>query len=79
VLIQVGVGGDVLTLEFEDDGVGFDPGSVRSPDPSGRGLGLLGLRERMELVGGTAEVDSEPGQGTRVSLRVPLDRVREAA
>ena len=61
-----------LVVAIEDDGEGFDVESVRAPSESGRGLGLLGLRERMELVGGTVDVDSSPGDGTRVTLRLPL-------
>jgi signal transduction histidine kinase len=72
VLVQVGRQGDQLVIEIEDDGVGFDPASVRELAPSGRGLGLLGLRERMELLGGSAEIESAPGSGTRVVLRAPL-------
>jgi signal transduction histidine kinase len=37
-----------------------------------RGIGLLGMRERMEILGGTATVDSKPGSGTRVVFTVPL-------
>jgi signal transduction histidine kinase len=61
-----------LQIEIEDDGAGFDVAEVATPTESGRGLGLTGLRERMELLGGTAHVDSSPGDGTRVTLRVPV-------
>ena len=46
--------------------------TVKRLADSGRGLGLLGLRERIELLGGTATVDSSPGDGTRVTLTVPV-------
>ncbi len=60
----------VVTLDIEDDGIGFDP---RRPDPSGgRGLGILGLMERAAIIGGVARVESTPGEGTRVSVRVPI-------
>jgi signal transduction histidine kinase len=71
VLVQVSAGPDGLVVEIEDDGVGFDPAAVAEAAPSGRGLGLLGIRERLELVGGGAHVESRPGDGTRVVLRVP--------
>lgn len=57
--------GGWLTLEIADDGVGFDPAAVRV------GLGLRGMRERMVLVGGTLDIESCPGGGTRVVARVP--------
>ncbi len=62
---------EVLVL-IEDDGCGFDPDGLKQPLDSGRGLGLLGMRERAELFGGTVEIDSRPGQGTRIRVRVPF-------
>jgi len=72
VLIEVAVNRGVLEVDIEDDGSGFDVAAVGGPSPSGRGLGLLGMRERMELIGGASKVTSSPGAGTQVSLRVPL-------
>jgi len=73
VLIQVGPEAGKLRIEVEDDGQGFDPQAVASPSPDGRGLGLLGMRERLALVGGRADVDSAPGNGTRIVLEAPLE------
>ncbi|MFV1987986.1 MAG: PAS domain-containing sensor histidine kinase [Gemmatimonadota bacterium] len=71
VRIRLSSDGDVVMLDVEDDGVGFDP---RRPDPSGgRGLGLLGLVERAAIIGGVARVESSPGEGTRVSVRIPIE------
>jgi signal transduction histidine kinase len=55
-----------LEIIVEDDGCGFDPGSVKD------GRGLLGMRERIELLGGEIDVRSEPQGGTRISARVPV-------
>jgi signal transduction histidine kinase len=55
-----------LEITVEDDGCGFDPSSV------GDGRGLLGMRERIELLGGEIDVRSEPRGGTRISARVPV-------
>ena len=74
VLIQLARRDGALEIEIEDDGRGFDPAGVEGPGPSGRGLGLMGIRERLELLGGTARIDSSPGHGTRVVLRVPETR-----
>ena len=60
----------VLTV-VQDDGAGFDPESFRQPQESGRGLGLLGMRERAELFGGDVEIESGAGQGTSVRVRIP--------
>ena len=73
VLIEVAAGAGLLEVNVEDDGDGFDPAQA-GPSPSGRGLGLLGMHERLELIGGTSSVASAPGKGTRVSLRVPIPR-----
>jgi len=57
-----------LTLVVEDSGIGFDPREV-----SGRQFGLRGIRERARLFGGTAQIRSSPGCGTRVVVELPLD------
>jgi signal transduction histidine kinase len=69
-LIEIDARPGELLIEVEDDGAGFDVASVQTPSESGRGLGLLGLRERMELLGGSVEVDSSTGDGTRVTFRL---------
>jgi signal transduction histidine kinase len=61
--------GACLTLEVRDSGVGLDA-SPRADRH--RGLGLFSMRERAELLGGTFSVESEPGRGTRVRVRLPL-------
>jgi signal transduction histidine kinase len=71
VLVQIEVEGGLLRLEVEDDGAGFVPAEV-APGDGGRGLGLMGMRERAELLGGTLLVDSAPGEGTHLVLTVPL-------
>jgi two-component system CheB/CheR fusion protein len=55
----------------EDDGKGFDPGAPLVGSTSHR-LGLSGMRERVELVGGSVTVESEPGRGTTIYVRIPL-------
>ena len=62
-----GLGAEHLSLSIEDDGVGFD---VR--EAFGKGLGLISMRERLEAFGGTVDIQSTPGAGTRVLVRVPL-------
>ena len=74
VLIQVEEHEPDLLVEIEDDGHGFDTASVAVPRPSGRGLGLLGMRERLSIVGGSFEIFSSTDAGTRVLLRVPFEQ-----
>ena len=59
--------GDALTLRVEDDGRGFDP---TKPLAQGH-LGLANLRERAGAVGGRISIDSQPGKGTRIIVRLP--------
>lgn len=63
-----------LTAIVEDDGRGFDPEKDEQGNerPAARRLGLLGMQERMDIVGGTLAIESTPGQGTTVYARVPL-------
>jgi signal transduction histidine kinase len=72
VLIQGSAAGGRLLIEIEDDGVGFDPAGIERSHDSLRGIGLLGMRERLEILGGSLEVDSTPGEGTRIVFSVPL-------
>lgn len=58
-----------VTAVVEDDGRGFDPDA---DTPADYRLGVLGMRERATLVGGTLEVESAPGRGTTVIARIPL-------
>jgi two-component system, NarL family, sensor kinase len=64
-----------LLLAVADDGVGFDPGRLGAPAEAG-GFGLVGLRERVALLGGTLDVDSAPDEGTCVCITVPLSERR---
>lgn len=60
---------DEVALDVRDDGVGFDP--TRRVAGNG-GFGLVALRERVEQLSGSVQVESEPGHGTAVSVRVPV-------
>lgn len=62
----------VVTLRVSDDGVGFVPEAVFSDSPHLKGWGLFGVQERMTLCGGRCEIDSAPGQGTRLTVQVPV-------
>jgi two-component system CheB/CheR fusion protein len=61
-----------ITLVIEDDGIGFDPAATDKADKPLTGIGLIGMRERAALLGGTLQVESTPGKGTAIYLRYPL-------
>ena len=57
---------DSVLVMIEDDGRGFDPAAS-----GGGGLGLLGMRERVELLDGSLQVEAAPGQGTTLIVALP--------
>ena len=63
--------GERLIVRVSDAGVGFAPAVVAAP-LRGRGLGLVSIHERLGFIGGTAQVQSIPGDGTVATLCVPL-------
>ena len=65
VRVVVRQGSDGLRVSIDDDGKGFDPSRVR-------GLGLLGMNERVSQLGGMLKVDSDPARGTRLRVELPL-------
>lgn len=66
--------GEQLEIVVSDDGVGFDPAST---DPKNGGIGLSNIRKRLDLIYGAEqvkmEIRSEPGKGSRVTLRIPYE------
>lgn len=73
--VRLALGRDNTHVEIaiEDDGIGFDLAELALSPDSARGLGLLGMRERVELLGGAFDVDTAPGYGTRLRIHVPLE------
>lgn len=74
VQVTLHVGPEEIVLSIQDDGHGFDlaQAGIQAHDrPVGSGRGLTGMRERTAVYGGTFQVDSEPGQGTTIQVRLP--------
>lgn len=63
---------DVLYLEIEDDGIGFDLDKVEDNYNQRGSLGMVNLHERAELVNGILRIDSRHGRGTRISVSIPM-------
>ncbi len=63
-----------VQLLVTDDGVGFDTRVVRSELVEGRSLGLTGMMERVEMIGGQITIESRPGEGTTVHMTAPCRR-----
>jgi signal transduction histidine kinase len=62
----------VLCCSVRDDGAGFDVTQIQR-GPLRKGLGLIAMRERVSAIGGTLQIESGPGQGTELSIRLPLE------
>ena len=71
VTVRVWTDADKLNLQIEDRGCGFDPEVVvKAP----RSSGLIGMQERMMLLGGRMTIESSPGSGTAITGELPLDK-----
>lgn len=66
---------DHLEMVVADNGIGFHVGKMQSSEDSSIGFGLSSVHHRLELLGGHVSVESQPGKGTRVLLRAPLEQL----
>jgi len=78
VVVQLRAPGDAYEVTVRDWGKGFDPAALASGAPQdgslGGRMGLIGIQERARMWGGRCEIDSQPGEGTRVTVRIPKGR-----
>ena len=72
IWVRLSTQGDVLTIEVQDDGVGFNVGAVEGGYNRRGSLGMVNMRERAEMINGAVRIDSAEGGGTRVMIFVPL-------
>ncbi len=70
-LVHAQFSADQLTIVVEDDGDGFDLDALTHADRPNVGLGLLGMKERVDNVGGRLDIDTAPGTGTRLKVSLP--------
>ena len=72
---------DLVALDVRDDGAGFHPAvsPAGAGDHERSGLGLRGMRERVEQLGGTLQVESSPGEGTTLAVELPAAAGERAA
>ncbi|MBN2556812.1 MAG: GAF domain-containing protein [Anaerolineales bacterium] len=61
-----------VVMEIKDDGVGFSVGAVDDHYEQSGSLGMVNMRERAEMIGGTLQIETDVGRGTRVTLLVPF-------
>jgi len=73
IFVRLSVDGDLFVADVVDNGRGFDTDAVAKSYGSRGSLGMVNLKERADLVGGTVNIDSAPGRGACVTLLVPLN------
>jgi signal transduction histidine kinase len=81
VTLRLAIGPDDVRLAVGDDGAGFLPSDLGPPDgpaDDSGGFGLISVRERAELIGGTVRLTSRPGEGTTIAVTAPLPGRDEA-
>jgi PAS domain S-box-containing protein len=61
-----------VTASIQDDGRGFEVEEAQSPAASPGGVGLLGIKDRVSTLGGRVDIHSNPGQGVRIQIEIPL-------
>lgn len=77
-LVAVGREGGRIAIRVKDDGIGFDPDAVEeSLAREGGGFGLFNIRRRIVHLGGAFDVESSPGAGTRVTIGMPLEMMKD--
>lgn len=74
VLVSLSNADNQLECTVADDGIGFDPQANVPGSEQGWAVGLIGMRERANLLHGTIEIQSSPGNGTKVSFQIPIER-----
>jgi two-component system sensor histidine kinase UhpB len=79
VQIELNQSESVLDLVVRDDGVGFDAAPAQEQAARRGRLGMLGMKERVEILSGTLQVESEPGRGTGIRASFPLTARSEDA
>lgn len=72
VWIELSHSEGLLKLVVRDDGAGFDVGRILERAGDAGNLGLIGMRERVEILGGRLAIDSQPGHGTRICVSLPV-------
>jgi two-component system, NarL family, sensor histidine kinase UhpB len=77
VSVAVRLNDGAIKFILEDNGAGFDAAQVMSRKAASRGLGLASLDERSRMLGGTCQISSRPGAGTRIVCTFPLDQLED--
>ncbi|MBO2544913.1 type IV pili methyl-accepting chemotaxis transducer N-terminal domain-containing protein [Salegentibacter sp. BDJ18] len=72
IIVSVSHSKEILSISIEDNGKGFDQESIASEKSGNRGMGLTFMKERVKFIDSRLFINSSPGEGTRVTLNLPL-------
>ncbi|GKU76901.1 signal transduction histidine-protein kinase/phosphatase DegS [Paenibacillus sp. L3-i20] len=71
VSLEISYSSQIISITIQDNGIGFLVGSVDQPTSRHSHFGLVGMRERVELIEGRMDIDSKTGQGTKIVIDIP--------
>lgn len=71
VSLEISFSPQLIALTIQDNGIGFKPDAMNCPTNRNGHFGLVGMRERVELIEGRLIIDSSPGQGTKIAIDIP--------
>ncbi|TDN86350.1 PAS domain-containing protein [Salegentibacter sp. 24] len=74
IIVSVSHSKEILSISIEDNGKGFDPESISAEESGYRGMGLTFMKERVKFIDSRLFINSSPGEGTRVTLNLPLQQ-----
>jgi len=77
--VELGVADGRFMVSVRDDGAGFDAAEVLEHAAAGRGIGLVGMQERVALAGGTMDIRARTAQGCTVTASFPVSGTRAEA
>lgn len=72
VSLDISYSPQLITLTIQDNGVGFSVEATEQPQSRNSHFGLVGMKERVELIEGRMIIDSKPGQGTKIVIEIPM-------
>jgi signal transduction histidine kinase len=75
--VSIAKGGDEIIVDVKDDGIGFEPAQIGPAMDQEMRFGLFSIRERLESLGGSIQIESKRGHGTLVTLSAPLSKEEE--
>lgn len=72
ITVRIGRKNGMLIAQIQDNGVGFETNAVNANYSERGSFGMVNMRERAELLGGTLSLESEPGKGTMITVFIPI-------